>query len=192
MVKARDRMRVGSKVKRDKEKRGWPRLEVGDAVRGQNPKSDIWDMAGKVADVIQGGRAVFVKFHRGGSRLFRREDVKKDTTGEHEYKEDEEEEHEEEVKGSDLEARKDEDLKESSKSLMKTFGCQVQQRRAKEEQEDEGEEHKGGLCGPGVQVLAAGVVHDSPQGGGHWEVGDMQGQEGQVGEAVRLFSHLQQ
>ena len=29
-------------------------------MRGQNPKSDIWDMAGKVADVVHGERAVFV------------------------------------------------------------------------------------------------------------------------------------
>ena len=56
-------------------------------MRGQNPKSDIWDMAGKVADMVHNGRAFFVKFHRVGSRLLKRADVKKDKTGEHSYKE---------------------------------------------------------------------------------------------------------
>ena len=89
-------------------------------VRGRHTKTKIWDMTGKVADIVHGGRAVFVKFHSGGSRLFRREDVRKDTTKEHEYKEEEDEELEEMVKGSDMKVRKDEELKESQSSTRKT------------------------------------------------------------------------
>ena len=91
-MKAQNMVRFGKKVKKDEEKRGWPKLKEGDMVKGQHPKTKIWDMTGKVADMVHGGRAVFVKFHSGGSRLFRREDVRKDTTKEHEYKEEEDEE----------------------------------------------------------------------------------------------------
>ena len=45
----------------------------------QDPKPRVWDMYGKVADNVHGGRAVFVKFHRRGNRLFARADIKKDT-----------------------------------------------------------------------------------------------------------------
>ena len=37
MVKARDRVRVSNKVKKDKDKRGWPKLELGTQVVGQDP-----------------------------------------------------------------------------------------------------------------------------------------------------------
>ena len=50
-----------------------------------------------------------------------REDVRKDTTKEHEYKEEEDEELEEMVKGSDMKVRKDEELKESQNSTRKTM-----------------------------------------------------------------------
>ena len=117
MVKVRDRVRVSGKVKRDEEKKGWPTLKVSDEVRGQHPKTNVWDMAGEVADIVHGGRAVFVKFYGGGSRLFKRPDVKKDTAVE--YKVEEEEELEKVWKGFNLEVRKDEELEETHKSPRK-------------------------------------------------------------------------
>ena len=42
IVKARDRMRVGTMVIKDKEKKARPKLKVGEAVRGQGPKPYIW------------------------------------------------------------------------------------------------------------------------------------------------------
>ena len=92
MVKACDR------VTKDKEKKAWPKLKVGEAVRGQDPKSDIWEIGGTVTDVVHRGRSVFVEFYKGGSRLFKRANVKVDTT----KKVEEEKKQEEEVKGSKL------------------------------------------------------------------------------------------
>ena len=42
IVKARDRMRVGTMVTKDEEKKARPKLRVGEAVRGQDPKPYIW------------------------------------------------------------------------------------------------------------------------------------------------------
>ena len=92
MVKACDR------VTKDKEKKAWPKLKVGEAVRGQDPKSDIWEIGGTVTDLVHRGRSVFVEFYKGGSRLFKRANVKVDTT----KKVEEEKKQEEEVKGSKL------------------------------------------------------------------------------------------
>ena len=36
MVKARDRIRLGRKVQNDKLKKAWPKLHLGDLVRGQH------------------------------------------------------------------------------------------------------------------------------------------------------------
>jgi hypothetical protein len=74
MVKACER------VTKDKEKKAWPKLKVGEAVRGQDPKSDIWEIGGTVTDLVHRGRSVFVEFYKGGSRLFKRANVEVDTT----------------------------------------------------------------------------------------------------------------
>ena len=42
MVKARNRVRVGTMVTKDEEKKARPKLKVGEAVRGQDPKPYIW------------------------------------------------------------------------------------------------------------------------------------------------------
>ena len=39
MVEARDRVRAGDKMKKDEDKRGWPKLYIGDMVRGHHPKT---------------------------------------------------------------------------------------------------------------------------------------------------------
>ena len=85
MVKARDRVRVGNKVKKDEDKRGWPKLELGTQVVGRDPtaKGHVCE----VAENVHGRRTVFIKFHRGGNILFARADIKKDTGLE--YKEEE-------------------------------------------------------------------------------------------------------
>ena len=76
---------------------------VGEEVRGQHPNSDLLDMTGNVADIVNGGRALFANFHGGGNRPFKRADVKKDTTVE--YEQEEKEDLEKVCKGSDLEVR---------------------------------------------------------------------------------------
>ena len=77
MVVARDRVRAARATK-EEDRPGLPPLEVGDLVVGQNPRSDQWTMAGEVSVVTHGGRTYWVKFHKGGGRLFSRVDLKKD------------------------------------------------------------------------------------------------------------------
>ena len=38
MEKARERVKVGRKVKGEEKKRGWPKLHIGDMVTGQRPR----------------------------------------------------------------------------------------------------------------------------------------------------------
>ena len=80
MVKARDRVRAGGMVKTDEDKRGWKQLHRGDQVRGRHPKTKEWSMKGEVVEVVHGGRAVFVVLEDRSSRMYKREDIRLDTT----------------------------------------------------------------------------------------------------------------
>ena len=52
MVEARDEIRAGNKVKTDENKSGWPKLHLGEMVRGRHPKTKEWSMKGEVVEVI--------------------------------------------------------------------------------------------------------------------------------------------
>ena len=84
MVRARDKTRADS-VKKD----DGPQLSAGDLVRGQDPKTKVWTMAGIVDSIVHNRRSVSIKFQKSGSRIFSREDVKPDTTDKFQYNEQE-------------------------------------------------------------------------------------------------------
>ena len=44
-------------------------------MRGQNPKSKEWTMAGRVEANVHRDRAVFVKVHKKGNMMFQRKHV---------------------------------------------------------------------------------------------------------------------
>ena len=111
MEKARERLNGGSsKIKQGKKKRGWPKLYVGDMVRGQDPKTKEWSLKGEGLELVYGQRSVDVGLKDGRSRLFTREKVKKDSTKR--YQEVGEEELRNQVAGTSLEAEEDEELEE--------------------------------------------------------------------------------
>ena len=72
-------------------------------------------------EVVHGDKLVYVKFHKSGSRMFNREDVKKDNKGEYEYNKEEVDKLNEESKGFSLKVRADKELVETSKTLRKTL-----------------------------------------------------------------------
>ena len=74
MVKARERNRMQKKEDGD-DTPVLPKLRVGNLVRGQNPKSKEWTMAGRVEANVHRDRAVFVKVHKKGNRMFQRKHV---------------------------------------------------------------------------------------------------------------------
>ena len=80
MVKARNRVRAGAMMKKDKDKRGWPKLHKGDVARGRHPKTKEWSMKGEVVKVVHGEKVVFVVMDDRSSRMYKREDVRLDTT----------------------------------------------------------------------------------------------------------------
>ena len=80
-------------------------------VRGQHPKTKEWSLKGEVLETVHGNRSVNVDLDDGGTRLFERAAVKKDTTKT--YREAEEEELRNQLAGTVLEARTDEQLEES-------------------------------------------------------------------------------
>ena len=110
-------------------------------------------MMGKVADVVHSGRVVFFKFHSGGSRLFRREDVRKDTTKEHKYKEEKDKQLKKIVKGSDMDIRKDEELVESHSSTRKTLDTM---------NNDEGPRRSRRISENNKRVVIGGELADKP------------------------------
>ena len=71
---------------------------------GRHPKTKEWSLKGEVAEVVHGGRSVFVALDNRSSRMYKREDVRLDTTKR--YQENEEEELDNELRGSDLEVRR--------------------------------------------------------------------------------------
>ena len=74
-------------------------------------------MKGEVAEVVHSGRSVFVALDDRNSRMYKKEDARLDTTMR--YQENEEEELDNELRGSDLEVRKDHKLEESLKAPRK-------------------------------------------------------------------------
>ena len=77
MVKARDRVRGDcARVKKDELKSAWPRLFPGDMVRGQHPKTKVWNLKGTVLGMVHGDRAVNVDLDEGEPRLFARDAVR--------------------------------------------------------------------------------------------------------------------
>ena len=111
MEKARERVKGGyHKMKRD-ESKAWPLLHPGDMVRGQHPKTQEWSLNGEVLEMVHGSRAVHMDLDDGGSRVFARDAVRKDTTKV--YPEAEEEELRSQLAGTVLEARPDEQLEEN-------------------------------------------------------------------------------
>ena len=70
MVNACDIVRAKRMVKKVKDKRGWKQLNRGDQVRGRHPKTKEWSMKGEVAEVVHGGRSVFVDLDDRSSRMY--------------------------------------------------------------------------------------------------------------------------
>ena len=101
MMEARDRVRARAMVKKDEDNRGWPKLHRGDLVRGRHPKTKEWSMKGEVVEVVHGERAVFVVMDDRSSRLYKREDVRLDTTKR--YQENKEVELNSQLVGTELE-----------------------------------------------------------------------------------------
>ena len=114
MVEARERVRAENNVKADKDKRGWPKLYRGDMARGRHPKTKEWSMKGEVLELVHGKRAVNVALEDRGSRLYKRDEVRLDTTKM--YQEDKEEELNSELVGTELAARSDHELEETMKA----------------------------------------------------------------------------
>ena len=105
--KARERVTGGcKKVEEDKTKMAWPKLCLGDMVRGQDPKTKEWSLKGKVMELVHGDRSVNVDLEDGRLRLIERSAVRKDTTKA--YREMEEEELRSQVAGTVLEEKADE------------------------------------------------------------------------------------
>ena len=114
MVKARERVKGGCyKVKEDKLKAAWPALNPGDMVRGQHPQTKEWSLKGQVLEMVHGNRAVNVDLDDGRTRLFARDDVRKDTT--RAFMPEEEEQLQSQLAGTGLEPRPDEQLEEPSR-----------------------------------------------------------------------------
>ena len=84
----------------------WPKLCLGDMVRGQDPKTKEWSLKGKVMELVHGDRSVNVGLEDGRLRLIERSAVRKDTTKA--YREMEEEELRSQVAGTVLEEKADE------------------------------------------------------------------------------------
>ena len=80
MAKAKDRIRFERKVNKDKLTKSWPKLHLGDLVRGQHPKTKEWSMKGEIVELVHGKRSVNVMLADDDSRLFLREDVRLDST----------------------------------------------------------------------------------------------------------------
>ena len=80
MVQARDRVRA-ARATYEEDRQGLPLLEVED------PKTSKWTLAGEVSAVTHGARAYYVKYHKGGGRLFSRKDLKLDNARMHGYTE---------------------------------------------------------------------------------------------------------
>ena len=88
-------------------------LYAGDMVRGQHPKTKEWSLKGEVLEMVHENRSVNVDLDDGSTRLFERAAVRNDTTKT--YQEVEEEEHRNQLAGTVLEARTDEQLEESTR-----------------------------------------------------------------------------
>ena len=86
MVVARDRVRA-ARATLEENRSGLPPLYVGDLVLGQHPISSEWTLEGEVSTVAHGARAYYVKYHKGGGRLFTRVDLKLDKSGVYGYTE---------------------------------------------------------------------------------------------------------
>ena len=86
MVVARDRVRA-ARATLEEDRSGLPPLYVGDLVLGQHPISSEWTLEGEVSAVAHGARAYYVKYHKGGGRLFTRVDLKLDKSGVYGYTE---------------------------------------------------------------------------------------------------------
>ena len=83
MILLTDQTRVKGgcyKVKKDELKAAWPALSPGDMVRGQRPQTKEWSLKGQVLEMVHGNRAVNVDLDDGRTRLFARDNVRKDTT----------------------------------------------------------------------------------------------------------------
>ena len=61
-------------------KRAWPKLYVGDIVRGQDPKTKEWSLKEEVLGMVHGDRSVNLDLEDGRTCLFERQAVKKDTS----------------------------------------------------------------------------------------------------------------
>ena len=79
MERARDIVKGGHRVKKDKNERGWPQLHLGDMVRGCHPETNEWSLKGEVIEIDHGNRSVNIALE-DRSRLFMREDVRLDST----------------------------------------------------------------------------------------------------------------
>ena len=117
MVKARDRVKAGRKVRTDKLKRGWPKRHLGYMVRGQHPKTKEWSMKFEGMEIGHGERSVNVALEDNSSRLFMREDVRLDSTKK--YQEAEEEGLNTHLVGMGLEARNNHKLMETMRRPRK-------------------------------------------------------------------------
>ena len=91
MVKNRDKT-PSHRVKKNNGPKVLPQVLAGNLVRGQDPKTKVWTMAGIVDSIVHNRRSVSIKFQKSGSRIFSREDVKPDTTDKFQYNEQEKKE----------------------------------------------------------------------------------------------------
>ena len=117
MVEATDKVRAGSKGRADNHKRGWPKLHLSDMVRGRHPKTKEWRMKGEVVEAVYGNRSVNVVLEVNSSWLFKREDIRLESTKR--YQKVEEEELNSLLVGTSLEARNDHELEETMREPRK-------------------------------------------------------------------------